>query len=274
MSNIPERPRGPIVILGMHRCGTSLVTKLVSEMGIDLGPESGLIPPHPDDNPAGFFERWEIWSINEQLLDALGGSWWSPPVVGSGWEKSPELEPFRNRARAELARFESARWAIKDPRLSITLPFWRPLIGPAQYIVCIRHPAEVAASLRRRSERPPAEPPQGFAERDWADLWLAYSKSALKHTAGSPRLLVDHRRVLTGGRREVDRLADFLAVPESRRPAPAAVVDPALWRQRAGAPSGAAPLRNRWMYRRCFRAAARPPRRTGRFGGMRAPVRV
>ncbi len=264
------RGRSPVIIVGMHRCGTSLVAKLVSDMGFDLGPAEGLMPPHPDDNPAGFFERWEIWSINELLLEALGGTWWNPPKLAPGWEHSHELESLRARARAELGRFETDRWTIKDPRMSITLPFWRDLIGPAQYIVCVRHPAEVAASLRRRSERPPAEPPQGYTERDWAILWMSYFKSALHHTAGSPRLVIDHRQLLTRGSREVARLADFLAVPAELRERAMPAIDPALWRQRAQASRGATPLRNRWMYRRCFRAATRPPQRRRVLGLARS----
>src|SRR5262249_16049186 len=155
------------------------------------GPEDGVMPPHPDDNPEGFFERWEIWSINELLLESLGGSWWIPPVLEPGWEHAAELESLRERARAELARLCTRRWVISDPRFSLTVPFARRLIGPALYVVCVRQPAEVVASLQRRPERPPPEPPRGFTSRDWTDLWLTYSRAALKHTAGSPRLLID-----------------------------------------------------------------------------------
>jgi hypothetical protein len=237
----------------MHRCGTSLVTELVGNMGVELGPEAGIMPAHPEDNPKGFFERWEIWSINEALLEALGGAWWDPPAMPRGWERSGELEPLRVRAIAELEKLGSKRWAIKDPRLSLTLPFWQPLIGPAQYIICVRHPEEVVASLQRRSQRPPAEPPIGFDGGDWARLWHTYSTSALRHTTWRSRLMVDHRRLMTRPGREVARIAAYLgATPRIDRCAQA--VDHGLWRQRAELP-GRAPPGNRWMYRRYVRAA-------------------
>ena len=58
-----------IVVLGMHRSGTSAITRGLQTLGVNLG--SSLIPPD-DNNEKGFFEDIEINSFNNQLLSALG----------------------------------------------------------------------------------------------------------------------------------------------------------------------------------------------------------
>ena len=62
-----------IVVLGMHRSGTSAITRGLQELGADLGPD--LMPAAEGDNDKGFWEDMGAYRINERILSKLGSSW-------------------------------------------------------------------------------------------------------------------------------------------------------------------------------------------------------
>jgi hypothetical protein len=200
-------------VLGMHRSGTSLVAGVLHLLGVSLGPEERLMPAKAD-NPRGFWEYEPFTEINDAILEAFGGSWDEPPELRFGWERDPRLRGLRRKARAAIrADFpRRAPWAFKDPRTSLTLPFWHRLAGRMRHMVCVRNPVDVAASLEARN---------GFPMARGARLWLRYTSAALQHTAGRPRLLVFYEDVIEAWRPEVRRLARFLGleVPPGADPA-------------------------------------------------------
>ncbi|SHF57869.1 Glycosyltransferase, GT2 family [Desulfacinum infernum DSM 9756] len=138
-------------IAGMHRSGTSMITRLLHVSGMYLGRQGNLLPPQPD-NPEGFWENKGFVELNDRLLASLGGSWMDPPDMGENWVHSVHLEPIRCEAKRLLAplrvRFFSG-W--KDPRNSLTLRFWRTIAPEVKVVVPLRHPLEVAQSLKRRN---------------------------------------------------------------------------------------------------------------------------
>ena len=140
-----------VCILGMHRSGTSLVSRLLNVLGVYLGPEEHLMRPS-SDNPAGHWESRPIKEINDEILSILGGSWEEPPPLPAGWERGPELAAPRRRARKVIESdfAESELWGFKDPRNSLTLPFWQRILDPMRYVICLRNPLDVAASARAR----------------------------------------------------------------------------------------------------------------------------
>ena len=118
-----------IWVLGMHRSGTSLVAGALRLLGAELGPPDGILPADPEDNPRGYWEQQAVIDLNNDLLGRFGGSSWAPPALPDGWTDRPELDDLRERARTILSTFDqSAVWAVKDPRVSLTLPFWLPLV--------------------------------------------------------------------------------------------------------------------------------------------------
>ena len=143
--------RGQIVcVLGMHRSGTSVAARLMNLLGVYLGAEERLLDSQPD-NPKGFWEYQPIFELNEEILGRLGGTWHEPPPMPPGWETAAELADLRQRARDLVARtFASGDWGWKDPRTCLTLPFWKAILPPVHYVICMRSPAEVAASLEER----------------------------------------------------------------------------------------------------------------------------
>lgn len=162
-----------ICVLGMHRGGTSLATRAIELLGVDLGDPDHLMAPGAG-NPAGYWENRFIKELDDDLLIHFGGTWDRPPILEPGWELSRELEPFRQRAREVLdASFGERRDAQligwKDPRLCLLLPFWRTVHPIVATITIARDPMEVAASVSERN---------GIPRPEAALLWLRYVLAA------------------------------------------------------------------------------------------------
>ena len=170
---------GVVSITGMHRSGTSLVARLVNLLGIDFGEESDLVPPAPD-NPAGFWENREIVAVNDTILAIMGGSALSPPSLLDGWEASSALDLQRQEAARLVRRLTTGERLVgwKDPRMSLTLPFWRTVAPLTKTVLALRHPAEVAHSLAARNH---------LSESDAGRLYVLYVVSALRN---DPRCVV------------------------------------------------------------------------------------
>ena len=152
VSAVNDSSRGAVCVLGFGRSGTSLTTRLLNLLGVDIGPEEDLLAPGEGDNPRGYWEpRWMI-ELNDEILAKLGTVWWYPPQAEPGWERSSEFDELRERARIMLAeKFGAARlWGWKDPRTTVTLPFWKELVPDAKYVICLRNPADAVSSIQRR----------------------------------------------------------------------------------------------------------------------------
>lgn len=198
----------------MHRSGTSLLTRLLNLSGVELGAQDQLAPA-AEDNPRGFWEHEGLRAINDGLLAAFGGSWMHPPELPSGWTRDPRVTPWREQARALLARefADRALWGFKDPRTTLTAEFWREeLPGRVVWIIALRNPLEVADSLKRRN---------GFPSVLAEDLWNAYVRAALRLAPPDARAMVHFERLLTDPAAEVARLIAELRLPAAP-PAPAA----------------------------------------------------
>ncbi|MGA9876762.1 MAG: sulfotransferase [Solirubrobacteraceae bacterium] len=203
--------RYPICVMGMGRSGTSLTTALIGLLGVYLGPEERMLDPVESDNARGYWEQRELCWINEEVLGSFGGTWERPPSLRAHWERSPVLDDARDRARAVLAEMfggTTMRWAWKDPRTAVTLPFWRDLIGKMDYVICVRHPADVASSLATR----------GSHDLDFEGaiaLWYRYMRAALDNTAGSRRIILNYEDYFLEPDRQIERLAKFVCGPET-----------------------------------------------------------
>lgn len=230
----PEGPPGaPICVLGMSRSGTSLTTRIIGLLGIDLGPEEEMLEYAPD-NPSGFWEQRAIMDVNDELLAAFGGTWWEPPDLPPGWESRPELEHLRQRAARILEEHfdRERRFAWKDPRNCFTLPFWQQLVGEMDYVVCFRSPLDVAGSLIRRN-------PDVHSLQDSLELWLRHGAEALRHTEGKRRLIVFHEDWFSDSDAQLGRLAEFVLGDGGLAPAGfgdevRAFTEDELWHHRSG----------------------------------------
>ncbi len=193
-----------VLILGMHRSGTSLVSAIVNKLGI-FGGDAETLGRSTEWNPKGYWEYRRFTQANNRILAALGARW--DRVAGLGDAPFAEHEAKIASVCAKLEptfrRFgEHPDWAIKDPRLCLLLPVWRGFLRNPLAVVVVRDPVEVALSLKRRNQMPLMA---GIA------LWEYYMKSALRHSRHMPRLLVDYNALLRDPEREISALRDGLA---------------------------------------------------------------
>jgi hypothetical protein len=216
-----------VCVIGPGRAGTSMTMRVLNLLGVDIGPEVGLVEPGPG-GPKGFWEQREIIKLNDRLLRRQGGSWRKPPQLTPGWEESPELEPEREQARALLEASFGGRqlWGWKDPRVSLTTAFWQRLVPGLRFVICLRNPIDTADSI---SPAPGRKQDDAFyysrrgpkLERAYG-LWGTYVASALANTAGQPRLLVSYDDHFDRRQATVERLARFVG---RKPPAPGSEAD-------------------------------------------------
>lgn len=195
-----------VCVLGAHRSGTSLVTRVLNLLGMHLGPRKHLMPP-ADWNPTGYWEHRQIEELNNTILERLGGKWYEPPIFPQRWENSSELDDLRQRAHAIIQEdFATAKvWGWKNPQTCLTLPFWQQLLPTMRYVICLRHPIDVARSLEYR---------KGCSLEKGIYLWLLYIESALEYTTGHPRRLIFYEYLLANWQHDLQHLAEFLGNPE------------------------------------------------------------
>ncbi len=211
----------PLLILGGHRSGTSLVSGLFWHAGLHVGE---LVPAGPD-NPRGYFESAEVLKAHEALLAAQERDWTCPPHRFDA--RAADLGPLA----AVLAGLASAGrpWGVKDPRLLFLLPAWLEILPAMRLLGVLRHPAAVAASLTARN---------GFAPpvaRALADAHLA-RLAALQRSLGFPVLDFDGPgTALLAGAQAVAEAMGLAWGPA----AAAGLFDPALRHQKPRGPGGA-----------------------------------
>ncbi len=188
----------------MHRSGTSLVANILRTCGVALGADDDLLPPQ-EENPEGFWEHAGFVELNEELLSRLGGAWDLPPALTPGWQNTAAVAPLRERAVELVGELDLQEpWGWKDPRNSLTLPFWRSVLPDLKVVACVRQPLEVAESLSQRMY-----PPRTFP----LDLWLAYNRTLLDAFDGVPSLVTHYDSFFHDPEAEIRRLLDSLGLP-------------------------------------------------------------
>ena len=191
----------PICIAGMHRSGTSMVARLLQACGLFLGPEEELMQPSPA-NPEGYSENVHFVDLNECILTQFGGWWKDPPWFPSGWEFAPRIDSLFVEAEELVEQFRGHRsWGWKDPRNSLTIPFWQRLIPDLKVVICARNPLEVDRSLLVRGD------PAGAS---LAQLWLTYYRQLLSAVPPKQRIVTHYQSYFQNARAEVRRVSDLL----------------------------------------------------------------
>lgn len=202
-----------VVVLGMHRSGTSAMTRALEVLGIDLG--NTLIPGIAENNEKGFYEDIEINRLNSDILASMGKRWDSLHLMEAADLQRDAVAPLRERAVALLrSRLGERPFGMKDPRIARLLPFWQAIfqelgLDPC-YVIVVRHPLSIAHSLEKRDKFDPAKTYY---------LWLSHILPALSGTTGATRIVVDFDRMMAQPALELKRVALALDFPFSENSA-------------------------------------------------------
>ena len=170
----------PILVLGMHRSGTSLLTGCLQTAGLHLGPVNNAAP----HNKKGNKENETIRDWHESMLARRGFSWKRPPSAGLDLTHE-ESEDLSNLLKPN--KNSTILWGIKDPRLVWFVESWLNLFPNAQLIAVFRHPSLVAQSLAARPGKLHISVEEGL--RLWAktnlrilNLWQQFRFPLLHYT--------------------------------------------------------------------------------------------
>jgi glycosyltransferase involved in cell wall biosynthesis len=197
-----------VVVLGMHRSGTSALARGIEALGFSFG--DSLMPPVHGENEKGYWEDVDVVNLNDRLLYVLGRAWHSlEPIAAYEWQL-PGVIALADEAEALVRKRLAAfpQWAVKDPRMSRLLPFWKSVFERTKvvpdYVIAIRNPLSVERSLAARD---------GFAAEKSYFLWLGHVVSALSDTPLCTRVVVDFDTLLTLPLTELKRIANSISVP-------------------------------------------------------------
>ena len=221
-----------VLVVGMHRSGTSMVARTLHGMGMNLG-KSVDTTPHPA-NKNGHWEHADVWQSQEKLLIDFGREWHScPGPLPANWLAWPEtqatIDCFTEIAHAEIACH--GNWLVKDPRSSLLLPLWSEVANRLKVELRVLHIfrdcEEVASSLHARQGMPKA-----LAYR----IWQEHQKSIERDSKGLICARFDHSDIMRTPQSQLAGMGAFCQLPNPQQLAAACVhlVEQELWHQRNG----------------------------------------
>ena len=199
-----------IVVLGMHRSGTSVLTGLTSFFGLNLG--SDLMEP-TEDNPKGYFENNKVVQLNDKILNE-NNSLWCDTIFTTDELCSKRWQEYVTLAKRIILEDENKHLTlIKDPRMCVLFPIWeqgfKELEIPLKVIIIYRNPVEVAHSLHKR-KLDGIEHDHGFM------LWGHYLFQLERHSREYPRLLIRYSSDFKDLDNLLDKLATFIGKPVTK----------------------------------------------------------
>jgi len=239
------RATPPVIIIGMHRSGTSLLTRVLQQNGFFMGRGASRNEEAAFTNAVNawiFRQASATWDRPEPMDDLLADAELRPWLVDymAGVIRGPASLRFlglRRGLHGGGLPGQHAPWGWKDPRNTWTLPLWLELFPEARVLHIARHGVDVAESLRSRRQRafegnvaryrrhravyrnnPLAPKRRGFGPQvrcrtldGGFSLWEQYLARAVEHTAalGERALTVHYEDLLTHPREQLERALAF-----------------------------------------------------------------
>jgi GT2 family glycosyltransferase/glycosyltransferase involved in cell wall biosynthesis len=205
MSNFPVN-RQAILVLGMHRSGTSALTRVINLLGFGL-PRT-LIPPS-QYNERGFWETQVLADFHDRVLESAGSCWDDWSKFNPDWQVSPISNLFQD----ELKRIIDSEFGmndafvIKDPRICRFIFLWvdglQALHIKTHAVIPIRHPLEVVHSLRQRDH---------FTDQKSLLLWLRHVLDAEGSSRHLPRAFCAYETLLSDWHGTMKRMGTQMGV--------------------------------------------------------------
>lgn len=200
-----------VIVIGMHRSGTSALSGVLHQHGIIMGSERSFRPKPAPENPRGYYEHYGFRCLNDALLLMRRYRTKSyradvPVTTGTSF-----LKPLmRHLVRTQT----SEHWGWKDPRTCLTLDAWvnllkeDNLLDQTRFVFASREPHTVARSLSKR---------ESVDYSQALRLWEAYNRTALKHIDATtiPTAYVSYETICQNPIDELSAVLRFLDTPPS-----------------------------------------------------------
>lgn len=196
-----------VIVLGMHRSGTSMIGGVLTRLGVDMGEDS---PGKQESNPLGHFEDRAFLELNQEILTSAAGSWDNPPdpqnISVQGEKYSSRINDL---VRSRISEHPGMPWGWKDPRTSLTIGLYSPVLENPYILWCQRDPELVAKSLEKRNQ---------FTRAKSFALTRVYQdriKGFLAANQEIPVLELCYQTVVNDPRIWIDKIVDFLELQPS-----------------------------------------------------------
>lgn len=199
--------RTGLLVLGMHRSGTSATTRWLNLLGAAL--PGNLMEALADNNTEGFWESRIICQLNDELLQAAGSYWDDWRNLDQHPPSASTLKTWQQKALDQLHEDfqQTSQFVLKDPRICRLLPQWQPVFeqfdSDMLCVLPLRHPLEVARSLTQRD---------GFHRDKACLLWLRHVLDAEFYSRGLPRVCLDYADLLNNWETALEQLNDTLGL--------------------------------------------------------------
>jgi len=194
-----------ILVLGMKRSGTSVLTKGLETMGVSLG--NHFMPPN-EFNKTGYWEDRDFHELNFEMLKSCTSNR-ARRILPLGEAELDFLlsSPYVTRARELLLKKipNNQPLALKVPTASLLIPFWKKMceqLGIAlNIIIALRNPISVAISVERSF--------QDIQEKSFW-IWIASLLCSLKYSDGHRRIIVDYDALMKNPAHQMGRIAQVM----------------------------------------------------------------
>jgi hypothetical protein len=208
----PEPPaplRRVLLVLGMHRSGTSALAEMLCQQGFQA-------PHNPDagdaNNPTGYWEPRQLRAFHNSLLESAQSSWEDPLLPVLPWQPQNLMASLADLEQALADDFPAADSQavalIKDPRQCRLLPLWMALFEQRSFqvavVLAVRQPEAVAASMVNRDQLP--------VDRALL-LWLSHTLEAERATRQLPRQMLSYEQLLQNPAAAVQRCQQLAGLP-------------------------------------------------------------
>lgn len=218
----------PVVLIGMHRSGTTLLSKFLDEVGYYSGWQK------EENNESKYFIK-----LNDKILNFAGANWECPFNVET-YFKENNLDYLAEYLFSELNKlgvieylglkniydganiFNSIqKLAIKDPRFSVTFPVWKKIFPNMQVLHIKRHGVDVANSLYQRSKKLYQHKSFGIVKpyglrvleiQYGLELWNFYENKCLEALECSNSISIKYEELLEKPKENLSLLTEFLDV--------------------------------------------------------------
>ena len=195
-----------LLVLGMHRSGTSALARVTSLLGADL-PKTVMGPGR--GNERGHWEPDRLVACHDRLLETLGSRWNDWQGIDVDMLPAVSLADFK-RELSDLIEAEYAGsnfFVLKEPRLCRMAPFYAELLREngiePRFLLPIRNPLAVIESLRDRD---------GMSAGQAGLLWLRHALDAEFATRDASRAIISYEHLLHDWRPAMQRLGARLSM--------------------------------------------------------------
>lgn len=196
-----------VVVLGMHRSGTSMIAGALNSLGVFMGSK---MLGKSRANPLGHFEDLEFLYLNEAILKSISCSWDRPPEKYNELNKVNVklINKIKNLIKKRESRFDV--WGWKDPRTSVLFPLYKPYLENPYLIICARDSEDIAKSLNKRN---------GFSIEKGKNITKSYWGKILDIINDTPykRIILNYKTCICNPEETIEEIIKFLNVEPRKK---------------------------------------------------------